>query len=161
MDTKHHKRDNIKGWAIDADPRNDPTYPMKEQSVQGSKGSQWERPPRQKTTVEILRSTERPILSAVVGESIPPRGLSGQLRRLAYRYSENEFRHWIPLLIADRINECEGIVDDLQRGTFPNFFSERGGNAVWKYNRATIIKKTSVLILLGCAWWAYRSWKRR
>lgn len=54
--------------------------------------------------VEILRSNERPGLTPVFGTSTPPSGLSGMLRRAAFKFSENDLRHWLILLFADRVN---------------------------------------------------------
>ncbi len=34
----------IKGWGVDADPKNDPTYPMKRRTDAEQKGYAWERP---------------------------------------------------------------------------------------------------------------------
>lgn len=41
----------------------------------------WNRPPLQPRSVEILRSIEHNRLPAVVGTSTPPRGLSGAVKR--------------------------------------------------------------------------------
>ena len=35
----------IKGWGVDADPKNDPTYPMKLRNDGEHAGYSWERPP--------------------------------------------------------------------------------------------------------------------
>jgi hypothetical protein len=77
----------IKGRGVDADPKNDPTYPMKNRSEGEHAGYSWERPPQQPITVEVLHSNERPDLTSVFGTSTPPSGLSGVLRRLAFRAS--------------------------------------------------------------------------
>lgn len=135
---------NIKGWAQDADPINDPTYPMKHKTDEEHKGYSWERPPQQQATVEILQSNERPNLTAVFGTSTPPSGLSGRIRRYAFQYSEGSYGHWLPLILADRVNMVEGIIDDLKRGHIPNIFAERGWNAEWKYNRQGLIKKVVI-----------------
>lgn len=132
---------HIKGWGADADPKNEPTYPIKKYTGDDHKRLNWERPPLQIQKVEVLRSIERPYLSAVFGTTVPPSGLSGTLRRYAFKYSESSYGHWLPLLIADRVNVVEGIVDDLKRGSLPNFFVERGYKAEWKYNRAALVKR--------------------
>lgn len=131
----------IPGWGMDADPRNEPTYPMKNYTGDDHKRLNWERPPQQEQDVEVLKSNERPNLSAVFGTSTPPQGLSGMIRRHAFRYSESSYGHWLPLLIADRVNVAEGIIDDVRKGTFPNIFLERGWKSEFKYNRAGLAKK--------------------
>ena len=132
------------GWGIDADPENDPVYPMKTRNNGEHAGYTWERPPQQAETVEILHSNERPNLSAVVGTSVPPAGLSGMIRRRAFDYSENSYAHWVPLMLADRIGMVEGIVGDLAGGRVPNIFGEMGLKAEWKHNRASLITKIAV-----------------
>jgi hypothetical protein len=48
-------------------------------------GYSWERPPQQPITTEILHSIERPDVTSVFGTSTPPSGLSGSIRRFAFR----------------------------------------------------------------------------
>ena len=60
------------------------------------------------------------------------------IRDVAFRFSENDIRHWLLLLLADRVNVVEGILDDLAHGHVPNFFGEMGGPAEWKHNRARL-----------------------
>ncbi len=43
----------------------------------------------------------------VFGTAQPPRGLSGRMRRLAYRVPEHRARHWMLLLAADRVDVAE------------------------------------------------------
>jgi hypothetical protein len=62
-------------------------------------------------------------------------GVSGMLRRHAFKYSEGKWAHWLTLLVADRVNVIEGIISDIKQGHFPNIIAERGGKAEWKYNR--------------------------
>ncbi|HEY0058952.1 MAG TPA: hypothetical protein VGB56_07435, partial [Flavisolibacter sp.] len=58
---------HIKGWGIDADPRNEPTYPMKVYTGDDHKRLNWERPTLQPVTVEVLHSNERPNMTATFG----------------------------------------------------------------------------------------------
>jgi len=162
MNTRHAKYGDIKGWGIDEDPKNDPTYPMKQVGTTASPDEgRSARPPSQNPRVEILRSVERPVYSAVMGEATPPAGLSGHMRRFAYRYSENEFSHWIPLLLADRINVWEGIIQDIKEGRFPNFLKERGSLAAWRLDPPYVRRRVAILGLAVGAWLVYRAWKRR
>ena len=135
----------IKGWGVDANPENDPAYPMKERVPEvDHAGYTWDRPPQQQTDIEVLHSNERPNVSATFGTSVPPSGLSGMIRRGAFRYSENSYGHWLPLMLADRIQVVEGILGDLARGKVPNIPSELGWNAEWKHNRAGLITKVAI-----------------
>lgn len=151
---------------MDADPKNEPTYPMKKYTGDDHKRLSWERPPLQEPTVEVLHSIERPNLSAVIGTSTPPSGVSGALRRYAFKYSESSYGHWLPLVLADRVNVVEGIIDDLRRGHIPNIFAEKGWGWEWKHNRAAFTQKlvigaaitAGVLVLLSSKKKLKRSW---
>jgi hypothetical protein len=135
---------DIPGWGHDADPQNNPTYPMKNYTGADYERIHYEKPPQQPQTVEVLKSIERPEISRVFGTSTPPGGLSGSIRRFAFKYSESTYMHWFPLVIADRVNVIEGIIDDLKKGIVPNLIGERGWAAEWKYNRKGVIQKVAV-----------------
>src|ERR671929_1646958 len=134
----------IKGWGVDADPKNDPTYPMKNRNDGEHAGYGWERPPQQPITIEVLHSNERPDVTSVFGTSTPPSGLSGVLRRTAFRYSESSYGHWLPLMLADRVSVVEGILDDLKRGHVPNIFAEGGWKAEQRHNRKGLVTRVAV-----------------
>lgn len=135
---------DIPGWGVDVDPDNDPTYPMKHRTGADYERLNYQRPPQQPIKTEVLHSNERPGITAVFGTSTPPSGLSGALRRYAFRHSESTYMHWVPLVLADRINVVEGIVDDIRHGHIPNILAEKGWNAAWKYNREGLIKKLAI-----------------
>lgn len=136
----------IKGWGIDADPKNDPTYPMRARMNVGEDPDSKHRPDAlQPVDTEVLRSIERPTVSAVFGTPAAPVGLSGLIRRAAFHYSENRYRHWLPLVLADRVNVVEGIVGDLAHGKVPNIWAEKGYAMEWKYNRTAFITKMSII----------------
>lgn len=138
----------INGWGIDADSSNEPTHPMKNYTGDDHHRSNWERPPLQVPKVEVLHSIERPDYSAVIGESVPPSGLSGQIRRFAFLFSESRYAHWLPLLLADRVNVVEGLVDDFRKGKRPNIFAERGSKAQLKYDTVGTIKKVAFAVIV-------------
>ena len=145
----------VKGWGVDADPENDPTYPMKNRTEGEHAGYSWERPPQQPVTVEVLHSNERPDLTSVFGTSTPPSGLSGVLRRLAFRYSESSYGHWLPLMLADRVSVAEGVIGDLRHGHLPNVFAERGLRADWEHNRSALVLRILGRVVLISAAFAY------
>lgn len=142
-DTEHMVKNPsaVKGWGVDINPENDPAYPMKNRNNGEHAGYSWERPPQQPINIEVLHSNERPNVSATFGTSVPPSGLSGLIRRAAFKYSENSYGHWLPLMLADRVNVVEGFVDDLAHGYVPNIFSELGWKAEWKHNRKRLVTK--------------------
>ena len=142
---------HINGWGIDADPENEPTYPMKHYTGDDHNRMNYEKSPQQPINIEVLKSNERPTVTRVFGAATPPSGLSGMLRRFAFKFSESEYGHWLPLLLADRVNMVEGIIDDLGRGHVPNILAEKGWKAEWKYNRKGAVQKIAVasVITLG------------
>jgi hypothetical protein len=144
MENRNFDYKNIPGWNMDADPENEPTYPIKKWTGDDHKRSNWERPPQQPVNIEVLHSNERPNISAVFGTPLPPSGLSGVIRRKAFKFSESEYGHWLNLLLADRINMFEGIIDDIKHGFFPNIFAERGMKADWKYNRKELVRNAVI-----------------
>jgi hypothetical protein len=148
MEHKPKDHSQINGWGVDADPKNDPTYPMKNRDDGEHAGYSWERPQQQPITVEVLHSNERPDVTSVFGTSTPPSGLSGVIRRVAFRYSESSYGHWLPLMLADRVGVVEGILDDLGHGHVPNLFAERGWKAEWRHNRASLILRILVILAL-------------
>ena len=146
---------HIKGWGVDADPKNDPTYPMKHRNNGEHAGYRWQRPPQQPITTEILHSNERPNVTSVFGTSTPPSGLSGVIRRIAFRYSESSYGHWLPLMLADRVSVVEGVLGDLKQGRVPNVVAELGWKAEWKHNRTSLVRRILVRVVLVSAAVAY------
>lgn len=142
---------HIKGWGIDINPDNDPTYPIKKRNNDEHEGYSWNRPALQEETVEILQSVERPNLTAVYGTSKPPSGLSGMIRRIAYKYSESSYGRWLPLILADRIDMLEGVVDDISKGHIPNIPKEIGLKSEWKYNKKELLVKTAAGVVITAA----------
>ena len=156
---EHTPKDHsqINGWGVDVDPKNDPTYPMKNRNNYELAGYKWERPPQQPIAIEVLHSNERPDLTSVFGTSTPPSGLSGVLRRMAFRYSESSYGHWLPLMLADRVSVVEGVLGDLEHCRVPNVFAERGWKAEWKHDRTTLVRRVLVRAVLVSAALAYFS----
>jgi hypothetical protein len=148
MEAKNEDYKNIPGWGMDADPENEPTYPMKDYTGDDHQRINYVRSEQQPQTVEVLMSNERPAITRVFGTTVPPSGLSGAIRRYSFKHSEDRYRHWIPLLLADRINVYEGIFSDLAHGTLPHFFKERGLGMEWKFNRAGLIKKGAAVVVI-------------
>lgn len=145
------KYKHIKGWGIDADALNEPTYPMKHYTGDDHNRLDYKRPEQQPLDVEILHSNERPGVSAVFGTVSPPSGLSGLLRRFAFKFSEDSLKHWFTLVLADRINVIEGFADDIRQKHVPDIFDEMGWGAEWKYNKKGVIKKAAIAAVVTAA----------
>jgi hypothetical protein len=150
----------IPGWGVDADSENDPTYPMRDQSHDAGLNRDWTRPPVQSPGVEILQSIEHVRQPAVIGSSTPPTGLSGMLRRSAFRWSESNWLHWLLLLGADRINVIEGVADDLAHARLPNIPAEMGIRAQLQFNKAGLARKAAVTAGIATAALALLAWRR-
>jgi hypothetical protein len=149
MNTSNSDYRNIPGWGMDADPKNEPTYPMKNYTGDDHNRINYERSEQQPVEVEVLMSNERPAMTRVFGDSVPPSGISGVIRRYAFRHSEDRIRHWIPLILADRINMIEGVIEDLGTGHIPNIASERGWKVEWKHNPKGMALKVATVTALG------------
>ncbi len=137
---------NVVGWGVDADPRNDPTYPYRNRSADRGLKQNWTPPVAQRSDVEVLQSVEYVRRPAVFGTSSPPLGVSGMVRRAAFRWSESNWLHWLLLMGADRINVVEGVAEDLARGKIPNIPAEMGARAEWRHNRMGFVRKTTVVL---------------
>lgn len=105
---------HIPGWGADLDRGNRPAVPM-ERTPPRLEGVHWDEPEQQLQTVELLQSIDRPGIPPVFGTSVPPSGASGWIRRRAFQRSENDIRHWMMLLMADRVNVVEGALKDARR----------------------------------------------
>jgi hypothetical protein len=108
-------RARIPGWGVDLDPKDRPAVP-KENFNPGATGAHWEFPQRQTPTWDRERSPEHRFLTPVFGTSCPPKGLSGLIRRYAYRFSEGRPIHWLLLLGADRVDVAESRLEALLKG---------------------------------------------
>lgn len=154
-----HRPGHVTGWGADLPKENRPAVP-KERTPPRLPNVHWEQPSPQPVETEVFHSTERPGLTPVFGTSVPPSGVSGALRRAAYRFSENDLRHWMILLVADRVNVGEGLLQDLAHGRVPNVLAEMGAASEWRYNRAGFMRKAlAVSALVGIA--AYLARRRR
>ena len=97
-------RARIPGWGVDLDPKDRPSVP-RERFDPGRTGAHWEFPERQPEQWARERSIEHKFLTPVFGTSCPPKGVSGMMRKYAYRrYSEGRAAHWLILVVADRVD---------------------------------------------------------
>lgn len=149
---------HIPGWGVDADPRNEPTYPMKHYTGDDHQRLNWERPPQQEKTVELLQSTEHERTPAVFGTPNPPSGLSGVIRKQAFNYSENMLRHWLLLILADRVNSMEGVLEDVTHAKLPNIWKEKGLDALWEHDKNKFGRRAAVNVVAVAAVAGFAAW---
>ena len=133
----------IPGWGSDLDPAVRPGVPRDKAPQIGSEHLY---PPieQQQPRVKIHKSTEHARMPPVFGTACPPRGLSGKLRDIAYHYSEGRLARWLTLMLADRVDVVEVIVEDLAHGHVPNIARETGLKSELRYNRPAFIRKVAV-----------------
>jgi len=124
----------ILGWGADLDPADRPAVPKERMPP---RLENIPAPGQQESDVLVLHSTERPGITPVFGTSVPPSGLSGVLRKRAFRRSENDIRHWLTLMLADRVNVVEGLFADLRKAP-----------------RGKQLASAAVVVLAG--WWLLR-----
>lgn len=138
----------IKGWGSDLDPQMRPGVPYDKKPMLGAEAL-YPPIPQQVAKFKIHKSTEHGRLPPVFGTSCPPKGLSGKIRDFGYKFSEGRLSHWLALLVADRVDVVEGIIEDLSHGHVPNIPKEMGLRSEWRYNRGPLIRKTAVVV--GCS----------
>ncbi|MBB1600424.1 hypothetical protein [Variovorax sp. UMC13] len=135
---------HIPGWGADLDHANRPAYP-RERTPPRLEGVHWDQPSPQPERIEVLTSLEHPVRPPLFGTGPAPAGLSGSIRRYAFGFSENDVRHWLLLLFADRVNVGEGVLGDLARGHVPNLYAEMGGRAELRHNPIGVARKVALL----------------
>jgi hypothetical protein len=97
-------RARIPGWGADLTKADRPSVPKLKFL---ETGAHWDFPERQPEKWPRERSIEHRFLTPVFGTAQPPSGLSGVIRRFAYKFSEGRAAHWLILLYADRVDAVE------------------------------------------------------
>ncbi|MFB2583714.1 hypothetical protein [Herbiconiux liukaitaii] len=118
LETSDELRARIPGWGVDLDPADRPSFPRERFSPETT-GAHWEFPDRQPELEQRERSIEHAMLTPVFGTVAPLKGVSGAIRRYAYRYSEATAAHWLLLMAGDRVDSVRSQVTSpgpLRRG---------------------------------------------
>jgi hypothetical protein len=154
-------RARIPGWGVDRDPTDRPSVP-KESFDPGVTGAHWEFPERQEERWPRERSVEHACVTPVFGTSCPPKGLSGVIRKYAYRrFSEGRAAHWLLLLGADRVDTVESHLRSLASGRPDNpitetgirsEFTHRGTGSPAAHQRVDASHRWMDPILIGAPW---------
>jgi len=142
----------IAGWGSDLEPSRRPGVPYDKAPELGVEVL-YPPIPAQDAPFTIHKSTEHGKLPPVFGTSCPPRGLSGKLRDIGYRFSEGRMARWLTLLVADRVDMIEGIISDLGHLHVPNIPREMGLATELRYNRDEFVRKSAIAagIVVGIA----------
>ncbi len=104
--------ENIPGWGIDLPTDRRVGEPREGNFTALENGAHWETPEQQATDVKIFVSVERPGITPVFGTTLPPKGLSGILRSVAYGLGEAKRRRWMTLMLADRVDVIESMAEN-------------------------------------------------
>jgi len=73
----------------------------------------WNEPERMHPVPGVTKRMEIDRLTPVFSTALRPKGLSGVIRRMAYRIPESHARHWAMLMLADRVDVLEHRVAKL------------------------------------------------
>lgn len=95
-------RARIPGWGVDLDRADRPSVPKERADLET--GAHWDFPERQQQKQPREHSIEHQFVTPVFGTSVPLKGVSGAMRRYAYRYGEARAAHWLLLIAADRVD---------------------------------------------------------
>jgi hypothetical protein len=92
-------------WGADIEPERRPGVPMESdpRPLAGTHGREHASQPASELP---LKAEQRPV-TQVFSTAMPPKGLSGWLRRFAYTQPDHRARHWMTLLFADRVDVLE------------------------------------------------------
>src|SRR3954466_4703877 len=97
----------------DVAPYERPGVPMEHAPRPLTPGVRWNEPERMSPVPWVTKRMELDRLTPVYSTALPPRGLSGLLRRLADNIPEPHARHWATLILADRVDILEHRVAKL------------------------------------------------
>lgn len=100
---REHKDRPVMGADVSAHER--PGVPM-EHAPQALTPTAPQQIERQRARRGVIHAKGRP-MTPVFGTAQPLSGLSGVVRRMAYDIRETQARHWMMLLLADRIDVME------------------------------------------------------
>ncbi|MFC7849681.1 hypothetical protein ACFUTU_14525 [Arthrobacter sp. NPDC057388] len=158
-------RAQIPGWGADLDPADRPSYPREQPGIET--GAHWDFPERQPEKWPRERSVEHAFLPPVFGTSTPPAGVSGAIRKYAYKYSEGRAAHWLLLVAADRVDAWEhhlksfatfhpdnpftetGVVSEFRRGGLRSRFGQKRADLNHQWIDPIVVGGPWVLAGLG------------
>jgi hypothetical protein len=91
-------------WGVDRDPARRPGVPMMRADPRPFPNARFppERQPGEPASPRHGRPNKQ--LPPVFGTALPLRGLSGLVRKRAYRYADHFPRHWLLMMLGDRVD---------------------------------------------------------
>ncbi|WP_437291857.1 hypothetical protein [Sorangium sp. So ce406] len=95
-------------WAVDLCPEDRPGVP-REAPPHLLASAHWLEPARQPIEGRVLTRPGLARPTPVFSAALPPRGVSGVLRRAAYEVPDHRLAHWILLMGADRVDWLQSL----------------------------------------------------
>lgn len=114
MTTMEIAHTDVPGWGVDLPTSRRPGVP-REASPRPFPAAHWVTPEQQRPSVPVLKRADLPTLTPVFATTCPPHGISGAIRRMAYKSLDHRVRHWMLLLAADRVDAVESILERRRR----------------------------------------------
>ena len=174
-ETSEQLRARIPGWGVDLNPKDRPSVP-RERFDPDLSGAHWDFPERQPEKWPRERSIEHKFLTPVFGTSCPPKGVSGAIRKYAYRrFSEGRAAHWMLLMAADRVDSTGSHLrsfltlrpdNPITETGVVSEFSRHGIASRKNKKRADLVHQPLDAVVVGAPWVfvggvAYRRLRRR
>ena len=108
MGTEQMRPQELPFWGLDVSPEDRPGVP-REAAPHPLPGAHWTEPERQPAEGQVLTRAGLRGPTPVFSTALPPRGVSGALRRIAYGIPDHRVRHWLILMLADRVDAIQNI----------------------------------------------------
>ena len=108
MQTKENRPVDGPSWGADVRPEDRPGVP-RETAPHPMGNAHWTEPAQQPLEEAAEARPERTRDTPVFSTAVPPRGLSGKLRRIAYGIPDHHVSHWFLCLAADQVDVVEGL----------------------------------------------------
>ena len=81
------------------------------------------------------------------------------IQDIGYKFSEGRLARWLTLVLADRVDVVEGVIEGLSQGHIPNIPKEMGLRSELRYNRKGSLKRAAVAV--GCTALVVTVWRMR
>lgn len=108
---------------VDSNPEDRPGVP-RESAPHLLPGAVPETPQQVAAEPVLVRAgLDRP--TPVFSSDLPPRGVSGALRRVAYQIPDHRLGHWVLLMVADRVDVIENLLPAPARAVLAAFGGAR------------------------------------
>jgi hypothetical protein len=101
-----NRADTVPDWGVDLADETRPGVPM-EHAPAPAGNAHWSVPEAQNGEPTAMKTAPLGGSTPVFGTAQPPKGLSGLLRKAAYRIPEHKVKRWLMLLMADRVDIAE------------------------------------------------------